>query len=84
MCAQSILTHFKSDFEAVNAYEVAFDNSTGEYKVQKIQPQENGEKTKVKVRVEVNCNGVVSMTSATAVMRVSADENETTEINGEM
>ncbi|KAI7801016.1 putative heat shock protein 105 kDa, partial [Triplophysa rosa] len=56
----------------------------GEYKVQNIQPQENGEKAKVKVRVEVNCNGVVSVTSATAVTRVSTDETETTEINGEM
>ncbi|KAA0702147.1 Heat shock protein 105 kDa Heat shock 110 kDa protein [Triplophysa tibetana] len=56
----------------------------GEYKVQNIQPQENGEKTKVKVSVEVNCNRVVSVTSATAVMRVSADETETSEINGEM
>lgn len=46
--------------------------------------QENGEKAKVKVRVEVNCNGVVSVTSATAVVRVNADETETMEINGEM
>lgn len=55
--------------------------STGEYKVQNIQPQENGEKAKVKVKVEVNRSGVVSVSSAAVVLRVRSDESETTEIN---
>nr|XP_055052842.1 heat shock protein 105 kDa isoform X1 [Misgurnus anguillicaudatus] len=55
----------------------------GEYKVQNIQPQENGEKAKVKVKVQVDCSGIVSVTSAMAVLRVSADD-ETTKVNGEM
>lgn len=54
---------------------------TGEYKVQNIRPQENGEKAKVKVKVEVNTSGIVSVSSATMVLRVSSDKYETTEIN---
>ncbi|CAM4554604.1 unnamed protein product [Leuciscus chuanchicus] len=37
----------------------------GEYKVQNIQPQENGEKAKVKV--QVNTSGIVSVSSATMI-----------------
>lgn len=59
-------------------------NLTGEYKVQNIQPQENGEKAKVKVKVQVDCSGIVSVTSAMAVLRISSDEIETAKINGEM
>lgn len=55
--------------------------STGEYKVQNIRPQENGEKAKVKVKIEVNTSGIVSVSSATMVLRVSSDKSETTEIN---
>lgn len=66
----------------MHAYDVASENSTGECKGQNIQPRENGEKVKVQVKVEVSCNGVVSVTSATAVVRVSADV--TVEINREM
>ncbi|XP_051521103.1 heat shock protein 105 kDa isoform X2 [Myxocyprinus asiaticus] len=53
----------------------------GEYKLQNIQPQENGDKAKVKVKVQVNASGIVSVTSATMVLRVSSDDSETTEIN---
>uniref|UniRef100_A0A8C1XFS4 Heat shock 105/110 protein 1 n=1 Tax=Cyprinus carpio TaxID=7962 RepID=A0A8C1XFS4_CYPCA len=52
-----------------------------EYKVQNIQPQENGEKAKLKVKVQVNASGIVSVSSATMVLRVSSNESESTEIN---
>ncbi|KAI4885529.1 hypothetical protein NFI96_020103 [Prochilodus magdalenae] len=44
----------------------------GEYRVQNVQAQDNGEKSKVKVKVQVNTSGIMSVTSATMVMRVSA------------
>lgn len=49
--------------------------------MQNIQPQENGEKAKVKVKVQVNASGIVSVSSATMVQRVSLNKSETTEIN---
>ncbi|XP_076832342.1 heat shock protein 105 kDa isoform X2 [Brachyhypopomus gauderio] len=48
----------------------------GEYKVQCVQAQEKGEKTKVKVKVQVDGSGVMSVTSATVVMRVSSVDTE--------
>uniref|UniRef100_A0AAR2IU47 Heat shock protein 4 like n=1 Tax=Pygocentrus nattereri TaxID=42514 RepID=A0AAR2IU47_PYGNA len=44
----------------------------GEYKVQNVQAQDNAEKSKVKVKVQVNASGIMDVTSATMVMRVSA------------
>ncbi len=49
--------------------------------MQNVQPQENGEKAKVKVKVQVNASGIVSVSSATMVLRVSSNESEATEIN---
>lgn len=49
--------------------------------MQNIQPQENGEKAKLKVKVQVNASGIVSVSSATMVLRVSSNESESTEIN---
>ncbi|XP_017564059.2 heat shock protein 105 kDa isoform X2 [Pygocentrus nattereri] len=46
--------------------------SSGEYKVQNVQAQDNAEKSKVKVKVQVNASGIMDVTSATMVMRVSA------------
>uniref|UniRef100_A0A8C1XCW1 Heat shock protein 105 kDa n=1 Tax=Cyprinus carpio TaxID=7962 RepID=A0A8C1XCW1_CYPCA len=43
--------------------------------------QENGEKAKLKVKVQVNASGIVSVSSATMVLRVSSNESESTEIN---
>ncbi|XP_067306558.1 heat shock protein 105 kDa isoform X1 [Pseudorasbora parva] len=72
-----ILEAFYSDLTSLPFPEAKI----GEYKVHNIQPQKNGEKAKVKVKVQVNTSGIVSVSSATMVLRVSADKSETTEIN---
>ncbi|XP_051719032.1 heat shock protein 105 kDa isoform X2 [Ctenopharyngodon idella] len=72
-----ILKAFYSDLTSLPFPEAKI----GEYKVQNIRPQENGEKAKVKVKIEVNTSGIVSVSSATMVLRVSSDKSETTEIN---
>ncbi|KAL1260968.1 hypothetical protein QQF64_008795 [Cirrhinus molitorella] len=72
-----ILEAFYSDLTSLPFPEAKI----AEYKVQNIQPQENGEKAKVKVKVQVNASGIVSVSSATMVLRVRSNGSETTEIN---
>ncbi|XP_072547584.1 heat shock protein 105 kDa isoform X2 [Salminus brasiliensis] len=48
----------------------------GEYKVQNVQAQDSGEKSKVKVKIQINASGIMSVSSATMVMRVSAADVE--------
>ncbi|KAK1786452.1 hypothetical protein P4O66_018144 [Electrophorus voltai] len=48
----------------------------GVFKVQCVQDQHNGEKSKVKVKVQVDASGIMSVTSATMVKRVSSADTQ--------
>uniref|UniRef100_A0A8B9HNY5 Heat shock 105/110 protein 1 n=1 Tax=Astyanax mexicanus TaxID=7994 RepID=A0A8B9HNY5_ASTMX len=48
----------------------------GEYKVENVPPQDSGDKWKVKVKIEMDGSGVMSVSSASVVMRVSATDAE--------
>ncbi|XP_030634020.1 heat shock protein 105 kDa [Chanos chanos] len=49
----------------------------GEYTVQNVRPQETGERSKVKVKMQVDASGIVSVTSATLLQKVTAEDPET-------
>uniref|UniRef100_A0A8C2F589 Heat shock 105/110 protein 1 n=1 Tax=Cyprinus carpio TaxID=7962 RepID=A0A8C2F589_CYPCA len=75
-----VLEVFYSDLTSLPFPEAKIGENQGVF-LQNIQPQENGEKAKLKVKVQVNASGIVSVSSATMVLRVSSNESESTEIN---
>ncbi|MBN3297523.1 HS105 protein, partial [Amia calva] len=52
------------------------ESNIGQFTVQNISPQADGEKVKVKVKVRVNAHGIVSVSSASMVQRVQVEDNE--------
>ncbi|XP_045204095.2 heat shock 70 kDa protein 4-like [Mercenaria mercenaria] len=48
----------------------------GVYKITKVQPQADGESSKVKVKVRINNNGLFNVQSASMVEKVEVKENE--------
>ncbi|XP_036392842.1 heat shock protein 105 kDa [Megalops cyprinoides] len=48
----------------------------GEFSVQNVSPQEDGERSKVKVKVRVNANGIVSVCSAAMLHKVKAEDHK--------
>lgn len=51
-------------------------NSSGQFIIQKVVPQANGESSKVKVKVRVNVHGVFSVSSASLVELLKPNEGE--------
>ncbi|MBN3325382.1 HS105 protein, partial [Atractosteus spatula] len=52
----------------------------GQFTVQNVTPQDDGEKSKVKVKVRVNAHGIVSVSSASMVQKVKAEDDDSTSI----
>ncbi|KAL8222416.1 UNVERIFIED_CONTAM: Heat shock 105kDa 110kDa protein 1, partial [Gekko kuhli] len=48
----------------------------GKYVIQNVAAQDNGEKTKVKVKVRINTHGIFSVSTASMVEQVKAEESE--------
>lgn len=48
----------------------------GRYVVQNVAAQKDGERSKVKVKVRVNTHGIFSVSTASMVEQVKAEENE--------
>ncbi|XP_015261018.1 PREDICTED: heat shock protein 105 kDa [Gekko japonicus] len=55
----------------------------GKYIIQNVAAQDNGEKTKVKVKVRINTHGIFSVSTASMVEQVKAEENENPSMESE-
>lgn len=55
----------------------------GKYVIQNVAAQNNGEKTKVKVKVRINTHGIFSVSTASMVEQVKAEENENPSVESE-
>uniref|UniRef100_A0A4W5NFA8 Heat shock protein 4a n=1 Tax=Hucho hucho TaxID=62062 RepID=A0A4W5NFA8_9TELE len=77
-----VLTFYRSEPFSLEAYynnpkELPYpDPKIGQFMVQKVVPQANGESSKVKVKVRVNVHGVFSVSSASLVELLKPNEGE--------
>ena len=73
---------FYEELEPVFNYDVISDVSfTGSFQISNVQPQANGESSKVKVKVRVNNHGIFNVQSASMVEKLDnkGDEPESME-----
>nr|XP_056714289.1 heat shock protein 105 kDa [Euleptes europaea] len=56
----------------------------GKYIIQNVAAQNDGEKTKVKVKVRINTHGIFSVSTASMVEQVKAEENENPIVESEV
>ncbi|MFT7803894.1 heat shock protein 105 kDa-like [Arapaima gigas] len=68
-----VLEAFYSDPSSLPYPEVKI----GEFSVLNVSTQDDGERSKVKVKVQVNADGIISVSSATVVQKVKAEDHKT-------
>ncbi|XP_053167053.1 heat shock protein 105 kDa [Hemicordylus capensis] len=59
------------------------EKKIGKYIIQNIAAQNDGEKTKVKVKVRINTHGIFSVSTASMVEQMKAEENENSSVEAE-
>ncbi|XP_063161781.1 heat shock protein 105 kDa [Candoia aspera] len=74
------LQAFYSDLSSVPYPE----KKIGKYIIQNIATQNDGEKTKVKVKVRINTHGIFSVSTASMVEQMKTEENESSSIEAEI
>lgn len=52
---------------------MGFSSYSGEFAVLNVSTQDDGEQSKVKVKVQINANGIVSVSSAALVQKVKEE-----------
>uniref|UniRef100_A0A803TFQ1 Heat shock protein 105 kDa n=1 Tax=Anolis carolinensis TaxID=28377 RepID=A0A803TFQ1_ANOCA len=60
------------------------ESKIGKYVVQNIATQTNGEKNKIKVRVRINSHGIFSVSTASKVEQVKAEDSENLDVEAEV
>ncbi|XP_074842243.1 heat shock protein 105 kDa [Carettochelys insculpta] len=60
------------------------ETKIGRYVVQNVAAQKDGERSKVKVKVRINTHGIFSVSTASMVEQVKAEENEDLNVEGEV